>query len=160
MEKQLILLRHAEAVEKLAGETDQSRSLSRKGLNDAHHVGILLNKLELNIDCIYTSPAERAQTTAQYISGPLAIDTSLIFEDDSLYLAPMGVLLKFVNEMPNEYNTVIIVGHNPNLSYFTEYITNHSVTLDTAAFARIRFAFDNWHMVTQGSGELLEVVNI
>ena len=104
----LILWRHAEAVEVAAGHPDLKRRLTARGEKQARHVARWLRDQQLRHLRILVSPAVRCQQTAH----PLAIR----FETDSR-LAPTASVddLLAAANWPDGSGTVLLVGHQPVL---------------------------------------------
>lgn len=108
------------------------------------------------IDLILTSTALRAKTTAYAFAESLNIEKSELDEQGDLYLAPLKDLVKTVNRIDNELDSVMVFGHNPGLSNLVEYYTNESMDMPTCARAEIRFDVDDWREVANGTGQLVE----
>ena len=64
--RELILLRHAEALPVAAGGSDRDRPLSRRGEAEARDAGAWLREQGATIGVALSSPARRAQMTIAY----------------------------------------------------------------------------------------------
>ncbi|UII23949.1 SixA phosphatase family protein [Fulvivirga ligni] len=156
MSKTLFLIRHAKAMEKLSGQTDNERELDSVGLQNATRMGINLNHQSLQPDIIISSPANRAFTTASLIAEQIKYDTHRIHPNPEIYEASTRTLLQVINQFKNDWQNVVLVGHNPSVSYLAEYITKEEIgNVTTCGVVRIEFDFDDWAMVSEGTGDLI-----
>ena len=101
----LILWRHAEAEE---GDNDLARELTPKGQKQAARVAEwLLQRLPAKFSLI-SSPAARAQQTAEALGVPVKI------VKDIAPGAAVSAILKAAG-WPDHKGTVVLVGHQPDL---------------------------------------------
>jgi phosphohistidine phosphatase len=101
----LILWRHAEAEE---GEPDLARELTPKGEKQAQRVAQwLLQRLPAKF-ILLSSPAARAQQTAEALGVPVKT------VKDIAPGAAVSAILKAAN-WPEQKGTVVLVGHQPDL---------------------------------------------
>ena len=156
MEKTLFLLRHARAAEKTAEQQDLQRELNSVGLQNSTRMGINFEKNNVHFDIIITSPAVRAKTTASLVAEQIRYDTNKIHVNEEVYEASPRTLLQVVNQLKNEWNTVLIVGHNPSITYVSEYLTNDEIgNITTCGVVKIAFDMDSWEQVSEGTGKLV-----
>ncbi len=153
--KLLILVRHAKSDWEDNTVKDFDRELSSRGNRTAPKMANHLKNDGFAPDLIISSPAQRAKSTTQHIVEQLDFDTDkLLFEED-VYDASVRVLLRIINELPDNCNTVALVGHNPGLTYLSELITGEEIgNIPTFGVVKINFDFDNWNLVSQDSGNL------
>ncbi len=153
MAKKLYLLRHARASEKLNGETDFDRNLTSVGLQNATRMGINLKNKDIHPDIIISSPAMRAKTTAALLAEQIKYDVKKIHLNEEIYEASARTLLKVINNLKKPWQTVLLVGHNPSLSYVAEYITNEPIgNMSTCGLVEIQFEEDTWEVVSENNG--------
>lgn len=156
MTKTLFLIRHADALEKQPGQQDIDRDLSAKGLQNSTRMGMNLNNKELPFDIIITSPAQRALTTASLIAEQIRYDTSRIHINQEIYDASVRTLLQVVNQLKDEWNNVLLIAHNPTVTYLAEYLTKSEIgNMTTCGIVTIKFDVDQWALVSEGSGEMV-----
>jgi len=156
MTKSLYLLRHAQALEKQQGQTDKERYLTSIGLQNASKMGINLSKKDLQFDIFISSPAERALATAGRIAEQVKYDPHKIHVNNEVYEASVRTLLQVINQLKNDWDSVLIVGHNPSISYLSEYITDQEVgNVHTCGAVHIQFDLENWAEVSKGNGNLV-----
>ena len=154
--KTLFLLRHARALEKLSGQKDIERELAAVGLQNATRMGIYLKQQQIKFDIIISSPAERAKTTALLIAEQIKYDTSKIHFNEEIYEASARTLLQVVNQLKNEWSKVLIVGHNPSVSYLAEYVTTQEVgNVTTCGLVEINFDTKSWADISEGTGDMI-----
>lgn len=155
MGKKLIIVRHAEAESRGIRQDDLNRMLSVKGYNDASKMGRRLKEAGFVPDSIFCSHAERARTTAELIAAQIDFDAAEVVVDEELYEASARTLLSFVNEINDELEKVMLVGHNPAVSYFAEYLSEKDIgDVVPCGILEIDFSIDSWGEVAAGIGEL------
>lgn len=149
--KKLLLVRHAKA-EKETGGKDFDRPLKYIGMQDA---GFMADKLKEKLivpEYIVTSPALRTLTTAEIFADHLGLPAPTT--NKSIFEASEKTLLKIINDLPDQYNFVALVGHNPGIAYILQYLTGEAMEVHTSAVAVIDFDIDNWASVSKGLGTL------
>jgi len=155
MAKQLYLFRHAEAVEKSSERPDKERQLTKKGIQQAEETGEFIVSKKIQLDAVFCSTAVRTFETAKYALQKVKFPTSNLFYDDDLYEGSTKRLLDIINQISDDYNVVMIIGHNPEISTFTGFITNDTgIQMDLAAIALIEFQQASWAEINRHSGEL------
>lgn len=156
MSKTLFLLRHARALEKQSGQQDIDRELNSIGLQNSTRMGIYIGKEAYKFDIIISSPAARAKTTASLLAEQIKYDTHKVHINPEIYEASIRTLLRVVNQLKNEWASVLIVGHNPSITYLTEYLSKSEIgDMTTCGLATIKFNVDGWEEISEGTGELL-----
>lgn len=121
--KTLYLLRHAKSSWKDSSLSDFERPLNKRGNRDAPNIGIYLAKLDVSIDKILSSPAIRTRTTAEIIAEKLNFKGKIEFKDD-LYIASSNAILEVVKKVDEKIKSLMIVGHNPGLTDFANFVGN------------------------------------
>lgn len=156
MPKTLYLLRHAQSVERQAGQSDMDRELTPLGTKETFQIGAFLHREKIQPEVIYCSSAVRAHMTAQLISDTIKLDVERIIPDEELSQASVRTFFGFVSDLDNAYDNVMCVGHNPVISYLAEYLTDAEVgVLPTAGLVAIKLAVDSWQNVEKGCGEVI-----
>ncbi len=155
MSRQLVLIRHAQAESQHTVE-DSKRKLTAKGKSDATELGFLLKEQSLRRPMLFCSPAERTLNTARLIAPAIGIEPDEIVVENMLYQASVGDLFRFINGLENRWDTVVIVGHNPTISYMAEYLTSQpQLNFSPGSAAIIHFLLPEWKMITQRAGSLV-----
>lgn len=122
MQKNLFLVRHATAEEGSMVFRDFERELTSRGIMEAARVGNYLSSKNIIFDNIIASPSFRTLKTAELIAERLKIDVDLINKSENLYGSGPRGYLSVLNEIPENAENVILVGHNPDISFFAEYL--------------------------------------
>ncbi len=156
MEKNLYLLRHARSDEKQSDQQDIERELNATGLQNATRMGMNFSRKPVQFDIIISSSANRALTTASLIAEQIKYDTKRIHQNPEIYEASVRTLLQVVNQLKEEWDSVLIVGHNPSITYLSEYITKSEIgNMTTCGVVHIKFAKLKWEEVSEGIGQMV-----
>jgi len=154
MPRWLYLLRHAQSTDKQHGQQDIERELTTQGKRDAALIGHFLKKNNYEVNLIVSSGAKRAQATAALIHGILNIDPEFLIIE-GLYEASVRNLLQITCDLDDDFKNILMIGHNPYISYFAEYLTNAEVgSMEPAGLVSIQFEISNWSEVSEGTGSL------
>ena len=158
MTKTLIIMRHAKIIWDNPGLADYDRPLNKRGLRDASRMAQWLSESELIPDQVIASAACRANQTASIVTNELALETD-IFETRDLYLSDYDTYLEQVSYLPNNVETVLVIGHNPTMESLVYLLSGESVSMPTAAIAVIQLPIDTWsNQVTSASANLVKHV--
>lgn len=153
--RQLYLLRHAQTLDRREEEKDKDRMLTPIGFQNSNRMGMNLKSKEVQPDIIICSEAVRTQQTAESIAEHVSYDSNKIHVNAEVYDASIRTLLNVVNNFKDEWKTVILIGHNPAISYMSEYITDKPVgNMSTCGLVSIEFELDSWAEVSEGNGSL------
>ena len=120
-------MRHATANEAERGRKDSERELSAKGYQDATRLGHHLNEQQQIIDTMLVSTAQRARSTAEILAEQMHYSGRINYSDE-LYQASVRSVLSLINQQAEAINRLMIVGHNPTLTYLAEYLTGEPVS--------------------------------
>jgi phosphohistidine phosphatase len=105
---------------------------------------------------IITSPATRAWTTARIIAAEIGYPAEFLQREDSLYLASLDDLLGAVVAQDPGFNSLMVVGHNPGLTEFANFlIAGLTNNLPTAGVVSVQMDQDDWNLYEQPLAELL-----
>lgn len=152
--KQLYLLRHAQTLEKRPDEKDRDRILTPVGFQNANRMGMNLKNKKVQPDIIICGVATRTQQTAESIAEHVSYDSNRVHINGEVYDASIRTLLNVVNNLKEEWKTVVLIGHNPSISYLAEYITGEAVgNMTTCGLVSINFKMDSWLEVSEGNGD-------
>ena len=131
--KSILLLRHAKSSWDDPGLADFDRPLAKRGLRDAPRMGKALAKTNLHLDHVYSSPANRARSTARLVLESAGYQGAIDF-DERIYHASVNELYSLVRDLPEDEETVMLVGHNPGFEDFAS-----SLCAPTSRGASLRF---------------------
>jgi len=155
--KTLLILRHAKSSWKKPGLTDYDRPLNKRGKLDAPRMGELIGEKALVPDLIISSSAKRARQTAEKVAQSCGYRNEVRLEDD-LYLAYPDVIIGILRFLPDELNSVMVVGHNPGVEELLRLSTGREEVMPTAALAHIILPIRVWsEMNSRTTGELVHL---
>lgn len=149
--KKLLLIRHAKA-EKETSVKDINRPLKYIGIQDARFMAERVKENSLIPQLIITSPALRTKTTAEIFADHLLLPDPEV--NKAVYEASQQALLRVINQLPNQYNFIALVGHNPGISQILYYLTGESREVHTSTVALIEFEIDDWKAISGDTGKL------
>lgn len=149
--KQLLLIRHAKA-EQGSIYDDFERPLKTRGIDDATEMANRLKSKGIIPQLVVSSPALRALSTAEVFSHQLC--TGDIQTNKAIYEASDATLFNSITGLPDEYDFVALVGHNPGISQILRYLTGEYKDVATCAVALIAFEVGSWKEISGDSGKL------
>jgi len=157
--KTLLVMRHGKAQED-APKGDKARVLVERGEREAALMGRVIKKLGLKPDAVVSSDAARARGTAEIAAEAAGFDGKIKLVPD-IYAAGLDDLLEVVSTLSDDWDNVLIVGHNPGFEDLSAALAEEGTEtpeLPTAAVARLEFdKAKKWKDVKEGSGKLVEV---
>jgi len=155
MKKKLYLIRHSYA-EDHGSKRDFERQLTMEGQSTVRALGRHLLQNEFDPSMILCSPAIRTTETAQNLIEELNMSETAIIFEQVIYNASVRELLTLVNSLDEANQELVIVGHNPAISYFGEYLTNSGIGgMEPCSIVSIRLDDVKWAEVSQGDGIFL-----
>jgi phosphohistidine phosphatase len=114
----LYFLRHASAgTRRVNPVIDVKRPLDNEGKEQCLLIANYLNSLRVQFDLIASSPLKRALQTASLVGTEVAYDSRILITEALSPGATVASFHEFVPQLSN-YENVLVVGHNPNLSQF------------------------------------------
>lgn len=160
MKKLLLLVRHAKAEEQSVMFKDFDRELVSRGIMDAARMGRYLSTEQITVDQIKTSSAARAYQTAKIIAEQLKVQVDSIEMDEKLYSGGVQAYLAAVNTTSESVQTLIVCGHNPDISYFGEYLTRGDVgSMSKGSLLTIEFEALAWAEVSGKTGKIINHIS-
>ena len=155
--KYLLLMRHAKSSWKDAALPDRERPLKKRGKQDAPRMGQHILGQGLLVDTVLCSTAVRARATAEGFLEAYTFERDVHYLDE-LYHADPGTIIALLKQLPEDIETALVIGHNPEFDGFLEHICEERVHMPTASVAYIRFALARWTDLNEAtSGELLHL---
>ncbi|WP_300527320.1 histidine phosphatase family protein [Maricaulis sp.] len=113
MDRLLILMRHAKAVDRLEAEDDFQRGLTGRGREDSEAAGKLLGEQGLEVDLALVSPAWRTRQTFDLIAPFLG--SPPVEDPMALYHASDTMIERAVKTAFDQVSRILVVGHNPGI---------------------------------------------
>lgn len=143
--KKVFFIRHAKSSWDDFSLRDIERPLNKRGLRDAPFMATMLMGKGVKPDAIVSSPANRAFTTATYFAEAAGIESQDIIKKIDIYEALAITVKEIVNDLNNDWDTVLIFGHNPTFttlanSYHEEYIPN----MPTCGIVEVEADIEDW----------------
>lgn len=159
----LILMRHAKS-DWPVGVPDHDRPLNDRGLRDAAEAGRVLAALVGRVDAVAVSTARRTQMTWELVSGSL--EHGRRSDEERIYAASPRVLLDVVNDLPDDAEIGMLVGHNPGTEILAEALAG---TAEDVAMSAMNWKFPTagiailtfdgaWHSLAPGGAHLREFI--
>ena len=143
--KTLILVRHAKSSWNSEASTDFERPLNARGMRDAPEMAARLAARGLVPETMVTSTAIRALVTARIMLTGLGLNSRILHTTDNIYEAPLSALLEAIGDLQDNYQTAMMVGHNPGMSAIGNYLCSEaSLQMPTCAMACLELDIDNW----------------
>jgi phosphohistidine phosphatase len=154
--KTLYLIRHAKSSWDDPNLSDFERTLNNRGLKDAPLMASFLRKKNIFPDLIISSPAVRALSTAEIFADEFQYKRDNIISDEKIYEATMRELMTTIREIKDEYNTVMLFGHNPGISNIVNLIGNKFLpAIPTCAVAGVELKVNSWSEVERSCGKII-----
>ena len=151
--KSLFIVRHAKSSWDDSSLRDIERPLNNRGKRDAPRMASFLFSEIGSVDRIISSPAVRAQTTANEFADAFG-KRGEVEIDQRIYGASSDRMLNILNNLSNSYSKVCLFGHNPTFTYFAEKLADVNIgNLPTCGIVGIEFSVDDWQAVSWGSGQ-------
>lgn len=114
----LFILRHASAGVSRANPTiDRKRPLDKDGKRHCLQLAHVLNAMKLQFDLIVSSPLKRCMQTASLVGTEMGYEEQIRTSPALAPGAGFDQFQKLVQEC-SEFENVLMVGHNPNLTLF------------------------------------------
>jgi phosphohistidine phosphatase len=138
----IYFLRHASAGESLNDrEKDEKRPLDELGVEQCARIGRALAAMDVKVNVMVSSPLTRAMQTAARVATEIRYESSVIVDKA---LRPEAKYEQF-QELLRRYTrkeSIVVVGHNPNLSAFlskmiSDESTDSTIELKKGAIAKV-----------------------
>lgn len=154
--KTLTIFRHAKSSWEFPDLKDQERPLLPKGKKRTQKICNWMMEKKVFPDLIVSSPAKRANETANLIKVFLEIENE-IQTYSCLYPGIQEQVVDLIKELPNKYSHVLLVGHNPGLTDLVNYFMNENVIewMPTSAFATLNFEIKKWNKIKKVHADLI-----
>ncbi|MEX2596563.1 MAG: histidine phosphatase family protein, partial [Salibacteraceae bacterium] len=147
--KTLYLVRHGKSLWDDISINDLERPLKQRGVDNAEDLTKHLLKDNEIPDLIISSPSVRTYETAKIIADKLKIPSSSFKVNEKLYLPDFSTLLKTILYLSDDFNSVLIVGHEPSLSTCINYFIDKKLDkVITASWTKLVFNTDAWRDIS------------
>ena len=132
MISRLILMRHAKSSWKYPDLSDHERPLKKRGRKAAVKIAKELIRLEWIPDKLFSSDSVRTKETWARMNKHIK-DVDVEYSRKFYHSKPKKIMKNIPDEL--NYNTIMILGHNPGCADFLEYLCGEWHRMPTAATA-------------------------
>lgn len=153
--KEICLLRHAKSSWKYPDLDDFERPLKKRGRNDISLMGEVVNGLGFLPDLLISSPATRAAITARAVAAAINYPVEEIMYMASIYEAGEKDLIRILSRLDDNFNRVMLVGHNPSMTFLANTIGDRPISnLPTSGVYCVKMAMSSWTDVKETTGSM------
>ncbi len=154
--KTLYLLRHGEASLCASNGDDFERELSPYGEQQAIAIGQYLQQQKMTIDLLLYSAARRTTTTAMLIKKIMGHAIANTQAEAKIYQADLINLLELLRTLEPALNSVLLVGHNPTISWLLNYITGQTLdSMSPCTCYGMELMINDWAEISAGQGKII-----
>ncbi len=121
--KRLFFSRHAKSSWGDLSLRDIDRPLNKRGKRDAPIMAEKLSQIIDHIDLLLSSPAKRTLLTRSYFEKNLS--HSAVGVDKKIYGASHSDLLNVICDLSDEYESVLLFGHNPSFTMIYNHLADN-----------------------------------
>lgn len=152
--KTVYFIRHAKSSWSDLSLRDFDRPLNKRGKRDAPFMAAKLRAFGVKPDAIITSPANRAMTTATHFAKALDILPQNMLQESRIYEAYATTVLQIIQAQPNNYETILIFGHNPAFTMIANMFKggDHIDNVPTCGIVKVMIEKKNWKNFTPKNG--------
>jgi phosphohistidine phosphatase len=161
--KRLYLLRHAKSSWEDPTLADHDRPLARRGRRAATVMAEHLRRKGIAPELVLCSPSRRTRQTLTRIAPGLGENADVQIESE-LYAASAADLIEVLHGVPDEVESVMLIGHNPGIQDLAlslarggSEIARVRSKFPTAALATLELN-GSWRELAPGSAELTSLV--
>jgi len=141
--KRLFVLRHAKSSWDDPGLADHERPLAPRGRRAIEAIATHVNAAGIAPQLVLCSSARRARETLEGV----AVGGEHLIEPE-LYGASCEELLERLHRVPDEIESVMVVGHNPTLQALVIRLANGEEATDGSHLADVRRKFPTGGLAT------------
>ena len=157
MPRRLIVMRHAKSSWSSGAATDHARPLNNRGQRDAPRVAKRLTEMGWAPDLILSSDSQRTRETYDAMVAGFENDVPVQFHR-SMYHAGLPAIIHEAPGVPDDLNTLMVLGHNPGWEEVVQSLSDEMVILKTANAALLEGTGDTWLDALAGAWSLIDVV--
>ena len=155
--KTLYLLRHAKSSWDDPELKDFERPLASRGLRDVPEMASRFQNRGSHVECIISSPAVRAKTTAKLLAEQIGFPVDEVASNPELYFAGAGMFLKAARLLDDHFDSAMLVGHNPAITEFANMMSGADIdNIPTCGLVQMSLDIDSWGDIEEGSAQLVE----
>jgi phosphohistidine phosphatase len=152
--KKIYFIRHAKAENFSEGISDFERGLRKKGIKDIETIGSYLALQEISFDLLLSSYALRAQQTAVSLAERLSFCGEQHFLEE-LYFSSFEEVLNIITVQDDCYESIAIVGHNPQLNELTNRLSGEFIQkIPAMGVVALEFDIQEWSEIQECKGRV------
>lgn len=152
MSRKIYLIRHSYA-EDSRGKKDFDRKLTLEGQSTVRALGRHLINQNFDPDIILCSSSVRTVETAVNLVEELEMNEGAVEYLNVIYNASVRELLEVLNAISNDHKSVAIIGHNPTITFFGEYLSGSIIgNMEPSGIVTIKVDKLKWSEISQGTG--------
>ena len=131
---------------------DKDRPLNERGINDGHLVSSVFDSRDIEIDAVFSSPANRALHTCLIFLRRLNFPFGKFELADMLYDFSGDGVLEFVRNLDDDLKTVMVFGHNHAFTHIANSLGNSYIdNVPTSGLVHLEFQSRHWASVEKGT---------
>ncbi len=153
--KKLFIMRHADA--NFNNYKDIERKLSLKGIYEAESTSKEIAKKHKSISFCLCSKSERTKETLSILSKNIKFQN--IKFSETIYETNKEVLFKNIENFEANYESAMIIAHNPSVSNLLNYLTGSNFYFETSNIVEIDFNIDSWNLISNLTGTISKIYN-
>lgn len=152
--KRIVLVRHGKA-DQSKTDVDFDRTLTPVGQKDCKIIAEVVFAKNIQPDLIVTSDAVRAVETADIFADVFGLSPKSVIKEHFLYDGyTTGQLTDYISKLPDDFNTIVVVGHNPFISQAGIRLSkNFHQSFSTTGCLSLTFDCDKW-TIEAGLGDI------
>jgi len=143
--KWLFVARHAKAEQGRESVDDFHRKLLPEGIQRTEKVAKVLLTHKLVPEYIVCSPAVRTLETAKIFASFFRVPQEKIVAIDNLYRGSTNDYFDAIYSLPNEFQSVMMVGHNPYVSELVNFFNKNIEPLATSTVVILESQTSTWN---------------
>ena len=157
--KTIIIVRHAKSSWRNIKINDIDRPLKANGIENAYLTASCLLDQHIKPQLLLSSPAARALHTALIFAQTLKLPYRSIEINQDIYGTPAESLNNLIHHINNKYETIMIVGHDPSLTNFINYMAEKKFEkIPTSSIHIVSSSAQKWDEVTPQNAKYVTVI--
>ncbi|WP_412984812.1 SixA phosphatase family protein [Pontimicrobium sp. IMCC45349] len=153
--KRITFIRHAKSSWKY-DVSDKLRPLKKRGIADATLISGLEKVSGIKPEFVFCSTANRTRETCNIFLKNLKFSSEKVSFEDELYDFGGNNVINFIKSISDDYENVIIFGHNYALTSIVNlYGDIHVDNIPTSGLVSITFNISSWSEFKPGKTDLV-----
>ena len=146
--KTVHIVRHGKALQDYRCLQDCDRPLIEKGIVNNETAARQLRIQYAAPDLVISSHAVRALHTAHIFARIMVYPHNRVQVNEKLYMEGENEALNILKDLPDEIGSVMLVGHNPDVTYLAHICTRQNMNpIPTSGVVTICFETDKWSQI-------------